>query len=167
MRSVDASTQKVQSFDLLATFRNNSGEGTAELLVPVPDSRLRVKLSILFIPTSGVAISGLNGSIWLREADRDMSGVSGALIPCANIEGTAAAPTLFPGAGLQGYSREFVTAADFILGTVEFSDGGPSANGSWVFQCRYQPNNVRFTNDEWDKIAANCNPSVNVGPILL
>ncbi len=159
-RKVDPARQRVVSFDNLLTFRNSSGVArTVNFQVPIPDSRLRVKIATLFIPTSGTATSGLGGTIWLREADQDASGVSGNLIPAANIEGTLALPTTFPTAGLQGYSREFISAADYILGTVVLTSSGPSAGGSWVLQTRYQPQGVRFTPQEWDIIAPLCNPS--------
>ena len=159
-RKVDPARQRVVSFDNMLTFRTGSGAARSiDFQVPIPDSRLRVKIAVLFIPTSGTASSGLGGTIWLREADQDASGVSGNLIPATNIEGTLAVPTVFPTAGLQGYSREFISAADFILGTTVFTSGGPSSHGSWVLQTRYQPQAVRFTPQEWDIIAPLCNPS--------
>ncbi len=167
-RHENSALQKVTTFDTLGTFASGSGNiDDVEFQVPIPDSRLRVKISLLFIPTSGTATSGASGEVWMREAERDSSGVSGSLIPCANINvGTEAAPLAIPvAAGLQGYSREFVTAADYILGTASFTGGGPTTGGSWVLQCRYQPQAVRFTDDEWNRIASNCNPVVSSGPI--
>ncbi len=164
----NSACQKIQTFDTLLTFRTGSGVPRAVVFqVPIPDSRLRVKISVLFVPPSGIAASGLTGSIWIAEADRDESGVSGDLIPLTNVEGTQAAPTAIPSAaGLQGYSREFVSAADFLEATCSFTSGGPSAGGSWVLQCRYQPQSVRFTNEEWEEIANQCNPGVSSGPVI-
>lgn len=163
----NAAQQKVETFDVLSTL-DESGTAEVEFKVPVPDSRLRVKVSVLFIPAAGVTLAdgSLDATLWLREAEVDLSGVSGALIPATNIEGTEAGPTAIPAAvGLQGYSRELVTAADFILGTLDITaDGGTSAGGSWVLQTRYQPQAVRFTDEEWQDIVARCNPSVYAGP---
>lgn len=158
----NSALQKIVTFDTLATFAGGSGIGTTDFKVPIPDSRLRVKLSILYILPGNTAVSNLSSTLWLREADEDASGVTGALIPLADIEGTSAAPTAIPSnTALLGYSREFISAADYIVGTFA-TLLAPSALGSWVLQCRYQPQAVRFTDEEWEEIAANCNPSVPV-----
>jgi hypothetical protein len=151
----------------LLTF-TSGGSGTAKTAVfrvPIPDSRLRVKLSVMYIPATGIAVTVAAATLWLYEADVDDSGVQGNLIPCTNIEGTSAAPTALPlAAGLQGYSREFVTAADYIVGRLVASPS--SAPGSWVLQARYQPDAVRFTDEEWNALKSQCNPDLSVGPVI-
>jgi len=88
----------------LITFTGAAANGIEKrFIVPVPDSRLRVKVSVLFVPDPGLppgAGSGANPTIWLYESDKDRSGASGINIPCTNIEGTAATPTPFATAGL-------------------------------------------------------------------
>lgn len=136
---------------------------TCQFRVPVPDSRLRVKVSVLFVPQAGRArnVGALGTStLWLAETDDDLSGLSGIAVPSTDIEGTAAAPTTIPASpGLGGYSREFVSAADAIEGllTSTFASG---MVGTWMLQTRYQPNAVRFTYEEWDRIKAGCNPQL-------
>jgi len=146
----------------------SGSDHTAVFRVPIPDSRLRVKISVLFVPVAGsLAISGLNATLWLYETDVEAAGVSGSQIPTTNIEGTSATPTAIPAAaGLQGYSREFVSSGDYIVGKLIAQPGGPAV-GTWVLQCRYQPDSVRFTDREWNEIVSQCNPNVTTGPLKI
>lgn len=131
--------------------------------VLVPDSRLRVKISLLFSfqagqrpeDTSTIDLSSGGATLWLYESDDDDSGMTGDAYGCTNIEGTAAAPTAIPRAvGLSGYSREFITAGDNIEGI--FTTGFNGFLGNWNLQLRYQPDNgQRFTDEEWRYITAN------------
>lgn len=150
---------------VLATFGSIGKNGGATFRVPMPDSRLRVKITILFVPNAGAyPSSGLANTctLWLCEAEQDISGVSGSTFPCANIEGTSGTPSQFPVAdGLLGYTREFISAADDIEGTFNCAT---SLVGNWVLQCRYQPDSVRFTDAEWQEIASQCNPSLTSQP---
>lgn len=138
---------------------------TTTFRVNTPDSRLRVKISIRFAGDAGTDatadITAAAPTLWLAEADIDDCGVSGIALPLTNIEGTKAAPLAFlttapAAAGLQGYSREFTTAADCILGTF-FTKSNGFSNGMWYLQMRYQPDSVRFAPDEWDAIVSKCN----------
>lgn len=148
----------------LITFSSGfSGPATRKFRVPIPDSRMRAKIGVLFVPDPGGLpdVAGGYGThtLWLSEADKDRS-VSGIAIPATNIEGTASAPTTIPAtAGLGGYSREFVTAADFIDGTLTSTGGGPML-GTWILQVDLRPNAVRFTDDEWRKLIVRCSPYV-------
>lgn len=148
----------------LIVFGGASGSGTQKIVkfrVPVPDSRLRVKISILFIPQAGLdPQSGLNGTIWIYETEDDISGTSGKSIPSNNVEGTQAAPTAIPvTVPLQGYSREFITAADALEGELS-AVSGLNMIGAYVLQVRYQPDAVRFTAQEWKELMADCAPRV-------
>lgn len=134
--------------------------------VGIPDSRLRVKLSVLFIPLAGSAnefdATGF-ANLWLYEAEDDKSGISGRAIQTGNIEGTEAAPTAVPAtAPLLGYSREFVTAADAIEGKLTILTN--VTLGTWVLQARFQPDAVRFTDAEWDEIATACKVDTKTAP---
>jgi hypothetical protein len=135
--------------------------------VPVPDSRLRVKISVLFIPPAGDAAefdATTFASLWLYEVDEDASGVSGRFIQTTNIEGTEASATAVPEAApLLGYSREFVSAADAIEGKLTILNN--ITFGTWVLQTRYQPDSVRFTNEEWDELVRQCQPTLKTAPI--
>lgn len=125
--------------------------------VPTPDSRCRVKLSILFVPTSGEAPDDITGNstLWAAACDYDQKGIAGGggrTIPETNLVGTEAAPTAIPvSAGLLGYSREFVTAADVI--EANFATQTISGvQGAWVLQTRIQPDAVTLDWVEWDEI---------------
>ena len=101
-------------------------------------------------------------TLWLREVEEDNSGTSGIDIPCTDLVGTSAAPLAIPAnSGLRGYSREFVTAADWLVGTLAIatSVGTP---GVWMLQTRYQPQSVSFTPEEWRRIIVNANPTCPV-----
>ncbi len=152
-----------------------AGSGTANISfhVPVPDARLRTKVSLLFVPEAGSALTvdltvGL-GTLWLYEVERDRSGISGIFLPAANIFGDAATPASIPsagggasGAGLYGYSREFQTLADGVQGA--FSTKTFNQIGTYYLQVTYAPYAVRFTPEEWDQITQQCNPS-RIGPV--
>jgi hypothetical protein len=133
--------------------------------VPIPDSRLRVKISVIFVFKAGTQpvnpdLSSGGATLWLAETEDDDSGMSGTTIASTNIEGTEAAPTVIPQAvGLAGYSREFITAADNIEG--RFSTSYNGFVGNWILQLRYQPDNGQhFTNEEWREICGQAKPIV-------
>jgi len=153
----------------LITFATSAeGPATASFRVPIPDSRLRVKISLLFVPTASENPTDISGSatLWLAETDWENSGVTGRTIALTNIEGTKAAPTAIAAAvGLLGYSREFVSAGDAIEGV--FVATNPDQLGTWVLQARYQPDAVRFTNREWNEIKNQCNPYLITAPVVL
>jgi|SRR5215831_5609516 len=128
--------------------------------VPFPDSRLRVKISLLFkFKPNSVPSGGPSATLWLSENDVDDSGQQGDNVPLANIIPgvTSAAPLAIPvDAGLSGYTREFVSAADYVEGRLRVLGNG--AFGYWVLQTRYQPYSVSFSPEEWGLITSNCNP---------
>ncbi len=150
---------------LLSVASNPEGISTAacNFRVPMPDARLIVKISVLFVWRGGTKPSSMitapSSTIWLAGADRDTSGISGNWIRHTDVEGTEASPTSFPASsGLQGYSREFPgTSGDVILGAVSLST--PEAtSGLWVLQTRFQPVAVSFPWNEWDEIRRECHP---------
>lgn len=169
----DSATQRIYTQpQTLATFGGVvAGGGTITFRVPTPDSRLRVKISVLFIPPAGQRPNtGLaqTSSLWLYESEDDMSGVSGMTIPSTNVEGTYSAGTLIPDAdGLLGYSRELVTAGDYVEGVFAAATPSPIIAGSWVLQTRYQPDAVRFTDEEWQQFVGQCAPTLTSPPLVL
>lgn len=133
-------------------------------VVPIIDSRLRVKISVLFAANVGGSLEpNLTGfaNLWLAECEDDTSGVLGRLLPAVNIEGTEAAPTSVPAAApLFGYSREFVSAADWIQG--KFTILASTSLGSWYLKTRFQPDSgQRFTPAEWNEITTLARPRLN------
>lgn len=130
--------------------------------VPIPDSRFRVKVSLLFaLNSNSIGDAAPAATLWLYEADdNDYGGVMGE-VPLVNLVGTKAVPVSIPLAGdvnLYGWSREFVTAADYINGILTVQGNGGTV-GTWVLQARYQPNAVSLAPDEWDLITSQCNPA--------
>jgi hypothetical protein len=139
---------------ILARLTGNPDAGKAiSFKVPIPDSRLRVKISILFTPLSGAFpnLLAAGNTMWLRETEDDR-GASGRTVPCLDLEGLKAAPIGIPQtADLAGYSREFITSADNIEGDLQLV-GVATFIGTVTLQCRYQPDSVTFTQQEWDEI---------------
>jgi hypothetical protein len=142
--------------------------GTAQFRVDVPDSRVRVKLSVLCVPPYGGALdfaSTYGMTLWLGAVDDDSSGANaGVGIPITNVMDpiggvpvTQAAPAPFPADGLSGYSREFVTAADGIEGIIVVPPV-PVAPivGVVSVQARFQPDPQRLPWAEWDEIRREC-----------
>lgn len=137
--------------------------------VPIIDSRLRVKISVVPIMAAGSTLTvdlTTFASLWLAEFENDESGVWGRLIPCVDIEGTSAAPTAVPAnAGVQGYSREFVSAADFIQGQFKILNNITLC--TWYLKTRYQPDvGQRFTPEEWREIVGLANPRIVGAPLV-
>ncbi len=166
----NSAVQKIKTNPIvLATVATSAAVPTAASVyfrVPIPDSRLRTKVSVLFIgPAGNVMEYSIVGfaNLWLFETEDDTSGVAGRTIPTTNLEGTEAAPTgIAATAPLLGYSREFASAADNIEG--KFTILTNVTLGTWTLQTRYQPDAVRFTNEEWDEIARGCQPTLTSSP---
>ena len=164
----NSATQKVtpQTKTLVTISNSPNVKAVVTFRVPVPDSRLRVKISTIFVPQAGQStVNAGTASLWLYEAEDDMSGTTGTTVPSTNVEGTSAAPTAIPAtAGLSGYSREFVTGADAIEGVFTAIAGAAGGLGTWVLQVRYQPESVRFTDAEWNEISQRMNPQLLSSP---
>jgi hypothetical protein len=157
----------------ICTVGLESGGGLFEIRWRVPDSRLRVKCSLIFSPEgpwnrSTFDISA-SADMWIYAADQMRQGGSSGLAPVNDLEElagvpiTRAAPLPIPrSAGLIGYSREFVTSADYIVARVTFNPNAELA-GEWVAQGQYQPEGQRLPDAEWDEIRSQCG-SIEVGP---
>lgn len=152
---------------LISSGAAGGGSGSVAFRVPCPDPRLRTKITVAFAPVVGSSATALaaTATLWLAEGEWDRSGASGRILRCTNVEGTQAAPTAIATAGLLGYSRELITAADTIEGVLTATVGSFDVLGSWMLQCRYSPQSVRFTDKEWDEITRQCNPSLTSRPI--
>lgn len=150
---------------------------TGRVRLPVPDSRCRVKLSVIFYPPAGQPIPDelrQIGSIWVAGYEEDteaISGSGGTTQPVQNVEGSEVfiapsgsdpgdpGPTSFPVTqGLAGYSREFVTAADWLEAVITI-ESNVAVVGQWVLQTRIQPDaGALFSWQEWDQIRRNFDP---------
>lgn len=131
--------------------------------LPVPSSQTRIKLSVFFAQTSGapVDISG-KGTIWIAAAEEDRSGTAnGRLAVVTDVVGTEAAPLAFPvDAGMYGYSRSFVTTADWLQAVISLQPLA-GARGNWVLQTSIQPEAVTFVWEAWDQIRRAFIPQVD------
>lgn len=153
--------------------------GTTRFRVETPDGRLRVKVSLLFIRRDPrLLVSSLGATIYMGEEETDQSGYLGGKVVCNDIlrdsAGNivhAASPLAIPeDPGLEGWSQEFVTAADSLLGvftTQNGSAGVAGATGYWTLQARFQPDGQRLHDDDWDYVIRNCKITLIAPPITL
>jgi hypothetical protein len=142
----------------LASYSGNIGPGgTVGFRVEIFESRMRVKISLLFIQPGGGtgSVAGKLTTLWLAEYEQASRETGNPrIIKCTDVEGTQSAPTAIPfNAGLQGYSREFVTAGDAAEGIITIgAQGGDSTACDLWLQTRIQPEAIRFPEKEWDEI---------------
>jgi len=155
-------------------------EGTARFRVETPDSRLRVKVSLMFIRSQSgslsAPVSGLGATIYMGEEETDDSGYRGGKVLCNDILRDSAgnlihqsAPLAIPeDPGLDGWSQELVTAADSLLGiftTANSVGGAAGPSGAWIIQARWQPDGQRLHDDDWDSVVRNCKVVV-LSPVI-
>src|SRR4051812_29610534 len=111
--------------DTLIDVTANPGDPTrvsVDFEVPLPDSRLRAKISLLFVPTAGQTLpaTDLEATLYLGAAEYERAGYDGRRVLVTDVMHDAAgavvhqsAPLVIPeDVGLSGFSQEFVTAAD-------------------------------------------------------
>lgn len=152
-----------------------SGEGarqTTRFRVLTPDSRLRVKISIFFLKDSSAGtdpISDMGATLYLGAEENDRSREGSAVLVTDILRDSTGAivhqssPLVIPeDAGLAGFSQEFVTAADSILGifTCGSALGTDIGSGQWIAQVRYQPDGQRFDDEDWDRTIRRCGLSL-------
>lgn len=130
-----------------------------------PDSRLRVKLTVLFVrdnpATFASPVSDLDATLWIGEEEHAVFG-SGADLPCTDVLRDSSgnvvhqsAPLAIPeDPGLEGFTTEFVTAADSLVGKFTTGRNGPS--GIWAVQLRFQPDGQRLCDQDWDFVCRKC-----------
>jgi hypothetical protein len=144
---------------LLVNLQGNSfplPESVAKFHVDNPDSRCQLRISIMQENESG--FWGVGFKLWLAGADYDQGGPSGELIPHTNVEPTITqvSPMDYPlDGGLRGYSREFVTAADAIMGELTvpaLADPDTDPVARVFITARIQPTGQRLPWEEWDEI---------------
>ncbi len=131
---------------------------TAKFRIRIPDARLQVKVSLLFVSSKPSApfpddLSGMAATLWLYGADQDDSGVSGGDVPITNIIGTEAVPQPIPlTTGLRGFSTETKgTLADYLEG-VFTAKSDSVLKGIWYLSVSYQPLNVTLPMPIWERI---------------
>lgn len=140
---------------ILATSNGAGTTFTTTVVLPVPSSQTRIKLSVFCaFPNINAGVLPSPGSIWVSACDEDRSGTAnGSLQPITNLDGTQAAPTVFPASnGLTGYSRSFVTTADWIQAVIGLTSVGEAPSCNWILQTSIQPEAVTFPWKAWDDI---------------
>ena len=161
--------------------------GSTRFRVETPDSRLRVKVGILFIRDQSGGLltappSHLGATLYKGEEETDRSGYRGGKVIANDILRDAAgnlihqsAPLAIPeDIGLEGWSQEFVTAADSLIGlftTANGTGGAAGPSGRWIVQARWQPDGQRLDDVDWDYVVRNCqlvriSPPINL-PLII
>jgi hypothetical protein len=164
--------------DVLSDLAATATGVKATFRVPVPDSRLRVKVSVIYCPVPGVTIPFDIGTVnshylWLGLEELDWAGRIAGPIPTQNLiinpatatYYTRAAPLVIPSdVNVMGFSQEFQTAGDQIFGelTTTFVAAAP---GRWMLYTRYQPDGLWLPPDEWEAVKGLCTPRVIVKQI--
>ncbi len=146
--------------------------------IEVPDSRLRVNVALIGVPTAGadsnfIGTKGL--TLWLRAVEDSID--AGTVVPITNLWGTSAAPGAIPGyidntgaivadSALGGWGKEFVTSGNAIEGTIRYPATVNTGAGLLVLQVRYTPEAIRFPRDEWDEIRKACGRNLYGQPFI-
>lgn len=144
--------------------------GTAKFRIYMPDSRLRVKSTVLFVRNPGqtAAVTALGATLYLgeEEEDRQTGGVHFCTDILRDTSGNVihqSAPLAIPeDTGLEGYTQEFVTAADSIGGILTSTNNtsgtefGFGPLGTWVLQLRFQPDGQRLCDPDWEWLKRKC-----------
>ena len=149
--------------------QENAETAAAKFRVLCGDSRVRVKVSVLFIRLGGVltpSSSLLGATLWGGEEEDDTSGLGGGKIPSTDIlrDSTGAivhraTPMAIPeDTALDGWTQEVVTSAeslifDFTTGQGTVADAGPS--GTWIAKAKFQPEGQRLPKEDWDHVQRN------------
>jgi len=149
---------------ILATSNGLGRTFVATVLIPVPSGQTKIKGSILWSNDNGGATPEL-GSVWVSACEQDRSGGTTALYPVTDLDGTSAAPTAFPASsGLFGYSRSFVTSADWLQFVITLNSAGEGLAGNWIFQTLIQPvDGMLFPWKSWDQIRREFVPQLPSG----
>ena len=154
---------------LLVAYTGGEGDvnpGTFQFSIRTPSAQVRTKISVNFEPAAGVAaypnITVAGNTIWVAAADDSRGGASSTDIPNSSVEGRRGAPTPFPSTlvagvvtidpGLLGYSREFVSSSDYLIGEVNLPPAGIA--GAWMLIVTVQPDGVVLPDDAWEEISS-------------
>lgn len=150
--------------------------GKLQFSIRTPSSQVRTKISVNFeLAAGGPAypdITGAGNTIWIAGSDDQRGGAGSADVPNSSVEGTRAVPTPFPTTdvagvptldpGLLGYSREFVSASDNLIGEVAIPPNGFA--GAWVLVVSVQPDGIVLPDDAWQDITSQYRLRVDKAP---
>jgi hypothetical protein len=156
---------------VIGRVNSNFSTQTTKFRAMNPDSRVRLKVSVMFVRDStnpvGAPVTTMPSTLYLGEEEQSKKG--GRRVLCTDILRDAAgnvihqsAPLTIPeDPGLEGFTTEFVTAADSILGIFATSSPG-GFSGHWHLQARWQPDGQHLCAGDWDAVRRKCR-LVNVG----
>lgn len=134
------------------------GDGTtrvADLRIRMPPGPNRIKLTVVFSPKAAATPRVGSPAIWVHADDNmDFSGGTSGPFVVEDVDGTQAAPTAFMGttADTLGYSREFVTSADYVGAEVTIVD--PGQPGTWYAKAEIFPAFTYYPIEAWKEIVA-------------
>lgn len=152
-------------------------------VVPTPDGRVQVNISILAVPdpgTTGIVIpfdptgGGLvSAGLWLAAAE--IGQASGCMLPVTNLVGSHATPQQVPlDPALAVYAETVLSDCDAVMGELTLSQVGategtaPAPNCKWILKTRYQIVSGSIPCDEeWAEIVSKCNPAIRGNPISM
>lgn len=162
--SYDGPVQVIETRTQIVALTAGLGDGTnAPAIVRIrnPGGPNRFKLSLAFVPKDSSVVPGggiSNGStIWVHaDDDMDNAGGSRGPFPVTDLDGTSALPTAIPqSSGLLGYSREFVTSADYVTGTLRIFDTPTGCPGTWYAKAAMFPAFAYYTSQQaWETLRA-------------
>lgn len=162
----DAGSPQVE-FDSITLGRVHGifGPNNCKFRVMNPDSRVRLKITVMFVRDAGASASILTMPTTLYLGEEEQNKKNGKRVLCTDILRDAAGnvihqsgPLTIPeDAGLEGFTTEFVTAADSILGIfTTSSDAGGTFDGHWLAQARWQPDGQRLCDEDWEYVRRKC-----------
>jgi hypothetical protein len=154
----------------LATYGGSGDRDPGKLAIRVrlASSQVRVRIDVNYETAGGQApfpdITGAGNTIWLAASSDARGGASSSDVPNSSVVGTRATPRPFPSTidpgtglpvldpGLLGFSQEFVTSADWIIGEVVVPP--QTVVGTWVLVVTVQPDGVVLPDDAWAEICS-------------
>jgi hypothetical protein len=158
-------------YKTLVSYAGGEGDtdpGPFEFRITNPSSQVRTRIAINFEAGAGAPaypdITPSGATVWVASSDDPRGGASSRDVPNSSVEGTKAAPTPFPSTvnpatglpvldpGLTGYTREFVTAGQYLIGQLSVPPTG--FRGAWVLVVTAQPDGVELTDDAWNDICS-------------
>lgn len=159
---------------------------TVEFVVPTPDARVQVNISVIAVPNPrtpnlslpvnvlGLTAGGapqITAGLWLAAAIR---AEGGAAIPVTDLVGTDAVRQSIPlNTGLMGWGQTVLADCDVVLGELTMSKVAPGEGSPtnppetmWMLRTRYQPvAGCVLCDEEWTEIVSKCSPSIRGKPI--
>lgn len=166
----DAGSAQVETDELtLGRVHGIFGPDTVRFRAMNPDSRVRLKITVAYVRDSGSPASILTMPTTLYLGEEEQLKKLGRRVLCTDILRDVAgnvihqsAPLTIPeDAGLEGFTTEFVTAADSVLGIFTTqSDPGGTFSGHWVVSARWQPEGQRLCNEDWEFVRRKCRLSI-------